>query len=91
MTRQLELYLGEVRHVRLHIRNLKNEEFEIEKAEFRLKGEFQSEIEDQGEAQIIGHTIDVLISPKIKCTYELVFEYRINDETLLEVINIRVV
>lgn len=91
MVRQLEFELGEVRHVKLEVRNIRGEQFEISSASFELTGIFQTAPEDSGTAQIIGHTIDVVIAPREKQEYDLKIAYVISDETLIDVIRVRVV
>lgn len=91
MTRCVQMELGEVRHVRIQVRNLNGKEFTISNAKYELQGQFEAGMESSGECMIQEHVIDAYISPKQKGDYYLTYTYNIGDETLVDVIKIRVV
>ena len=81
MTRCVQMELGEVRHVRIQVRNLNGKEFTISTAKYELKGQFEADMESSGECMIQEHVIDAYISPKQKGNYYLTYMYDIGDET----------
>lgn len=81
---------GEIRHVRLLIKNIYNREFQILKCNYELRSP-DGEIEASGPADIADHVLDVLISPKSRGEYDIKFTYIIADETLIEHVNLKVI
>lgn len=86
----LVINLGEIRHVRLLIKNIYNQSFSILKCDYELRGP-TGEIESKGAADIADHVLDVLISPKTIGDYDLKFTYIIADETLIDHVSIKVI
>lgn len=83
--------VGEIQHVKLRIYSCKNEDFEIQNATYELKEHGKIEAEDKGSPIIYDHIIDTLIAPKNKGAYSLKITYVIADETLIEIVDVRVV
>lgn len=82
---------GERRHVRLLIHSCKNEAFEILDAAYELTALGDEEPEDSGACVISEHIIDMAICPQNKGMYRLEVTYHIADETLIEVVKVRVI
>ncbi len=92
MRMSLTMDLGEVRHIKIKVKSAKQEEFLIDDAYFDLKKCDSAESEDTGKANIIdSHTLDVVISPKHIGEYDLKYTYHIADETLIDVVRVRVI
>jgi hypothetical protein len=87
---EIKMDFGEIRHVKLLVKNIKNEEFAILSAKYELINEFSVNPEDSGEANIYEHTMDVVISPKKRAMYKLKYIYQIGDETLIDVVKVQV-
>lgn len=87
----LTMELGEVRHVKLKVKSVKQEEFVISNADFELKKCDLPEPEDAGNANIIDdRTLDVVISPQNIGEYDLKYTYHIADETLIDIVRVKV-
>lgn len=89
MIRQILFDQGETRHVQLLIKNIKGKDFKIESAIWELKEKYGKQIEE-GTCNIDNHMIDAVISPQQAGYYLLKFTYKIQDETLVDVIEVRV-
>lgn len=83
--------VGEIQHVKLRIYSCKNEDFEIQNATYELTENGKEETEEKGSPIIYDHIIDTLIAPKNKGAYKLKITYNIADETLIEIVDVRVV
>lgn len=79
---------GETRHVKLRIRNVKNKPFAITSAKYEFYGKFDRNIIQSGQASVIDHIIDVVISPPVPGHYFLKYTYIIGDETLVDVVEV---
>lgn len=86
----LVMDFGEIRHIRLLIKNIYNRSFQILKCDYELRDP-TGEIEDSGAADIADHVLDVLVSPKTRGEYDVKFTYIIADETLIEHVNLKVI
>ena len=84
MMSSIVLTIGEKRHVKLLVYNIKQESFSIQEARYELINKKTGEVEDSGEANYIDNTIDVVIEPKFPSLYDLSFIYRIGDEILID-------
>lgn len=80
---------GEKKIVKILVKNLKNDPFTILNAKYELIGEFSTEPEASGDADIIEHTISALIEPKEHCDYDLRFIYHIGVETLVDIVKVK--
>ena len=87
---QIILDPGETRHVKLKIYNCKNDPFEITTADYEMIRIYNKEIIASGHAAILDHVLDVVISPPESGTYLLKYTYVIGDETLVDVVEVRV-
>lgn len=88
----LTMELGEVRHVKLKVKSIKQEEFVISDAAFELKRCDCMEPEDKGKANIMDACIlDAVISPQSIGEYDLKYTYHIADETLIDVVRVKVI
>lgn len=83
--------VGEIQHVKLRIYSCKNEDFEIQNATYELTENGKEEAEAKGSPIIYDHIIDTLIAPQNKGAYKLKITYNIADETLIEIVDVRVV
>lgn len=81
---------GETRHVRLRIVNVKDEPFEITMAEYEMIRKYNKNVVASGQPVILGHVMDVLISPPDHGDYLLKYTYVIGDETLVDVVEVTV-
>lgn len=79
---------GETRHVKLKIKNIKNEPFQITSAEFSFSGKYDQEVLQSGQASIVGHVLDVIITPPAAGYYILKYTYIIGDETLVDIVEV---
>ena len=86
----LVMDFGEIRHIRLLIKNIYNRDFTILKCDYELKDP-SGQIEAFGPADIADHVLDVLVNPKLKGEYDVQFTYIIADETLIEHISLKVI
>lgn len=86
----LVMDFGEIRHIRLLIKNIYNRDFQILKCDYELRDP-EGEIEASGAADIADHVLDVLVSPKTRGEYDVKFTYIIADETLIEHVNLKVI
>lgn len=82
--------VGETRHVKLKICNIKGEPFEITSADYEFTKECNSEIIESGHAAIIDHVLDVVLSPPERGNYCLKYTYIIGDETLVDNVEVTV-
>ena len=87
---KIELQHGESRHVRLKIHSCKKEEFYIIDATYLLIRCGEETPEAEGQCNIYEKTIDTVINPKYTGMYRLKITYYILDETLIEVIEVKV-
>ena len=88
MKRTVTFDFGENRHVKLRVFSCKNEAFEIKTAKYELRRNDTQEIESEGNAEIIEHIMDVVISPKYSGFYDLKYIYSIADEILIDIVEI---
>ena len=87
----LNMELGERRHVGIEIRSTKKEEFEVSNGTYELKRCSDAEIEDTGEVNIMdSKRMDVLICPEMIGEYDLRFIYHIADEIFVDIVRVRV-
>ena len=89
MMRQILFNQGETRHVQLLIKNIKGRDFKIESATYELEEKYGKNVEE-GTCSIDNHTIDAVISLQNAGYYLLRIMYKIQDETLVDVIEVRV-
>lgn len=82
--------LGEERRVAIEIVSCLKEDFEILSAEYTLVKVGTDVPEQEGSCDINAHEISVKICPKNTGTYRLKFTYRIADETLIDIVKVRV-
>lgn len=87
---RLQMDSGETRHVKLKICNVKGEPFEITTADYEMIRVYNKEIIASGHAAILDHVLDVVISPPGSGTYLLKYTYVIGDETLVDVVEVKV-
>lgn len=88
---KLEIDFGEIRHVKLEVKSIKQENFEILGGKYELKKCSSTEVEADGEVNIIDcHIMDVVVCPQCVGEYELKFTYRIADETLIDIVRLKV-
>lgn len=86
---------GEKKQARILVESASRSPFEVTNAKFELR--HGSEVESSGECTVTkvsdhSYTINVLISPLIKCTvYDLVFKYTIYPENLIYPCRVRVI
>ena len=90
MYRNICMDLGKTRHVQLLVKNIKETDFTIRSAEWSLQDKYVAQVESEGECTIKGHTLDALITPQHAGIYHLKMTYKISDETLIDIIEIRV-
>lgn len=81
---------GETRHVKLKIINKKDEPFSITAAQYELTPMYGSEALEKGQAAILDHVLDVVITPPGTGIYKLAYTYIIGDETLVDVVEVHV-
>lgn len=81
---------GETRHVRLQIKNVKGEPFEITTAEYEMIQKYNKKVVASGHPIILDNIMDVLISPPDHGDYLLKYTYVIGDETLVDVVEVTV-
>lgn len=81
---------GETRHVRLQVKNVKGEPFEITTAEYEMIKKYNKKVVVSGQPVIIDHVMDVLVSPPEHGDYLLKYTYVIGDETLVDVVEVTV-
>lgn len=81
---------GETRHVKLKIINKKDEPFQITSAEYKFTPIYGDEVIEQGQAAVVEHVIDVVITPPAAGMYRLTYIYIIGDETLVDVVEVYV-
>lgn len=82
--------VGETRHVKLKICNIKGEPFEITSADYEFTKQCNSEIIESGHATIIDHVLDVVLSHPERGNYWLKYTYIIGDETLVDNVEVTV-
>lgn len=81
---------GETRHVRLQVKNVMGDPFEITTAEYEMIKKYNKKVVASGQPVIIDHVMDVLISPPEHGDYLLKYTYVIGDETLVDVVEVTV-
>lgn len=86
----VELEHGENRHVKLKIHSCKQEDFYIIDAKYSLLRCGDEVPEEEGTCNIHDKVIDTVINPKRTGTYHLKITYYILDETLIDVIEVKV-
>ena len=89
MIRQLCFDAGEIRHVQLKVKNITGKDFTISSAQCELFNKYEEKREVLT-CYIDNHIIDTIISVPKAGYYELKYIYKIQDETLVDVIEIRV-
>lgn len=88
----LTMEFGEVRHVKLRVKSLKQEEFIISDADYELRKCDSKMPEDMGKANIIDNNkLDVVINPRQIGDYQLKYTYHIADETLIDIVRVKVI
>lgn len=87
---RIDFNLGETRHVKLQIINIKNEPFQITTAKYTMTKLYENEVLAEGQATIIDHVLDVVITPPAAGIYQLEYTYIIGDETLVDVVEVYV-
>lgn len=79
---------GETRHVKLKIKNIKNEPFQITTAEYEFFAKYDRKTLQSGQASIVDHVLDVVITPPAAGYYILKYTYIIGDETLVDIVEV---
>lgn len=87
---RVNLDQGETRHIKLKIINKKNEPFSITAAQYELTPIYGNEVLEKGQAAILDHILDVVITPPRTGIYRLAYTYIIGDETLVDVVEVHV-
>ena len=84
------LNLGETRHIRLEVRNTEGEDFKISKCDYEFISPCNI-VEAKGNADILNHILDVVLTPQAKGEYDLKYIYYIADEILVEHVRVSVI
>lgn len=87
---RVNLNQGETRHIKLKIINKKDEPFQITAAQYELMPMYENEVLEKGQAAILDHILDVVITPPGAGIYRLTYTYIIGDETLVDVVEVHV-
>lgn len=86
----MRMNIGEIRHVKIEVFSIKNQEFNIDNAYYELIRRDTGKAESQGTCGIEHHNIDVVIQPVFPGFYDLKLVYSIANEKLIENIEIHV-
>lgn len=88
---KIELEHGENRHVILKIHSCKQDDFYIIDANYSLTRCGDEMPEAEGTCNIHNKTIDTVINPKHTGIYRLKITYFILDETLIDIVEVKVI
>lgn len=83
------LDLGETRHIRLEIINIKGQDFTISKCDYEFISS-EGVTESKGSADILEHILDIVLTPQAQGEYDLKYTYYIADEILIEHVRVSV-
>ncbi len=81
---------GETRHIRVEVFSVYDDVFIIQNARYELIRKSDGKIESSGRVDVIGHVLDVTVTPKFIGRYDLKILYRISDETLIDTVELMV-
>lgn len=87
---QVVFDMGEVRHIRIRVKNTDGEPFQITTAEYEITNKDTKEKIQSGQAMIIEHDMDVVFAPPARGDYKLKYTYIIGDETLVDIVEVSV-